>query len=784
MLAKYVLLLALAAMFIIPVPSSAASELCSTADFFDDTPLAFTKNAGQWDDRILFRAENDGATMWFLNDGAYYQFERMPSTATLPDQSPGESDDSECLMIKAAFIGVDETARVTGQDILGHYSNYFLGNDQSRWRTNVPSFETITYHDIYPGIDLKYYGNGYQMEYDFILAPDCHPSQIEIRYEGAISVSVNEAGDLEIETEWGTVVESAPYVYQLDGPAETELDCSYLLLSDNSFGFEINDEYNTNLPLVIDPVLTYSSYLGGSATQYVNDIALDDNGNVVVAGHTRSENFPVYDPIQGTYAGEFDLYITKINTETGDILYSTYFGGSGREDNPHLVLDANDNMYVVCTAYSIDLPTVNAFQSSLNGTCDAYVFKLSGNGDEILFATYYGGERVEYAADIDIDASLMVYVAGNTDSKSLPVQNPFQDDIAGGDLDGFVIKLNASGDALAYATYLGGKFRDDINGLAVTPGGEAYVAGSTYSDDFPVANPLFNSSICADGPTDAFVTKFSTAGNTLAFSTYLGGTEDEWLNDIDLDADGNVFALGCSESDDFPVLNAVQPERVPGGFSGGADMIIAAISSAGDELLFGTYFGGSDEDFGESIFVGPDGSVFVTGTTYSLDFPLESYVDGVLDGIAETCDALAVKLSSNGTEIAYSTYLGGSSSDMGKAVVGNETGDAFWTGYTISNDFPLVNETQSSSPGYYDVFVSRIGESCCLGVTGNIDDDDLEEVNILDITYAINWYFRGGSGPTCLGEVDADGDGLTNIEDILYLVSHLYNGGPGPVECP
>ena len=785
MLAKYVLPLALAVMFVIPVPHTAASEFSSTTDFFENTPLAFTQNAGQWDDRILFRAETDDATMWFLNDGAYYQFERTPSADALLNESPDDIEDNECLMIKATFVGANETALVSGQDIFSHHSNYFFGNDQSRWRTNVPSFEAITYRDIYPGIDLKYYGNGYQMEYDFIVAPGSDLSHIEIRYDGAISISVNEAGELEIETEWGTVVESSPYVYQVDGIEENEFDGRYLLLSDNSFGFEIDGNYNTDLPLVIDPVLTYSSYLAGSGSQYVNDIVIDNNNCMVVVGQTRSEDFPVYEPIQNTYAGTFDLFITKISTETSEILYSTYFGGSGREDNPHLVLDADDNMYLICTAYSTDLPTVNAFQASLNGTCDAYVFKLNSHGDEILFATYYGGEDVEYAADIEIDASLMVYIAGNTISSELPLQNPFCDTApgVGGELDGFVAKFNASGSALIYATYLGGKDRDVINDLAITSGGEAYVVGSTFATDFPVANPLYNCMILANDQVDAFITKFSAGGNTLAFSTYIGGTETDWLESIDLDADGNAYMLGCSMSDDFPVLHAIQPERVPGGINGGADMIIAAISSAGDELLFGTYFGGSDEDYGEGLSLGPDGSIFITGYTYSPDFPLENYIDGVLDGVAGTPDALVVRLTSDGTEVAYSTYLGGSNSDVGIAIASSETGYALLTGYTISNDFPLVNETQSSSPGYYDVFVSRIEGGCCLGSTGNIDGDDSDSLNLLDIIYAIQWYFQAGNGPPCPNEADVDGSGVVDIEDLTYMVNHIFMAGPDPVEC-
>ncbi len=782
--AKHLVHVSLAAVLLISLITMASSGAASPSSFSQGSLLSFTPNAGQWDDQVQFRTSADGVTMWFADDGAFYQFVREVPPASPPDpRLPMRTRDFENLIIKASFVGANTDVEIVGEGLLDSKCNYFLGNNPSRWKTNLPNYDAIVYRNIYPGIDLKYYGNDLKMEYDFIVSPGSDPSRIQIRYDGAESISVNEAGQLEVTTSWGKVTEMRPYVYQRDDDGFIEVAGRYRLLSENSFGFELVDGYNPELPLVIDPVLTYSSYLGGEFAQYANDVAIDGDGNIVVVGDTRSTEFPLVNPLQGTLAGRYDLYITKIDPITSDILYSTFFGGSETEQFPDIALDAAGNMVVSSYTASDDIPLVNPYQSDLSGDWDAIIFKLSADGSTLLFSTYLGGRKVEYADGIAVDASGNVYVCGITTSDDYPLENPYCVEIGGGDYDGFVTKLNPTGNALIYSTYLGGRDMEQLRAIAVNSDGEAYVVGSTYSDDYPAVNALYQTLINPEGPTDAIVTKFNAAGNDLIFSTFIPGTEDEWFCDVALDESGTVYLVGSSESDDFPVvIPAIQEERSGAGYDDIADVVVAGLTSSGDALLFSTYLGGLGEDYGESIAVGSDGGVFFTGTTYSHDFPTYNALDFVLDGAS---DAIVVRLNSTGTAIVYGTFLGGSSGEEGGAIAVDQGNNPCVVGNTYSADFPVVNATQGApiTTLYSSVFISLFG-GCCIGQRGNFDGDVDDALNLLDIVFAMDWFFNSGPYPDCLDEADVDGTGQVDIEDIVYLVSYLFRGGPPPTECP
>ncbi|UCE23351.1 MAG: SBBP repeat-containing protein [Candidatus Zixiibacteriota bacterium] len=780
--AKHLVPASLAAVMLFSLLTFASSGATSPVSLSQGSLLNFTPNAGQWDDQVHFRASTDGATMWFAADGAYYQFVREVSPASPPDpRLQNRTRDSQSLFIKASFVGANQDVEIVGEGLLGSKCNFFLGNNPARWQADLPNYEAIVYRDVYPGIDLKYYGNDRQLEYDFIVSPGADPSRIQIRYDGAERVSVNGDGQLEVTTAWGTVTEMRPYIYQRDGGGYIVLAGRYRLLSDNSFGFELNDNYDPNLPLIIDPVLTYSSYLGGAYAQYANGVTFDSEGNIVIVGDTRSADFPLVNPLQGVLAGRYDLFVTKINPGTGDILFSTFFGGTETEQFPAVTLDATGNVVVSSYTDSEDIPTVNPFQSDLLGDWDAIIFKLSADGSTLLFSTYLGGTKVEYAGGIAVDASNNVYVCGITTSFNFPLQNPYCDEISGGDYDGFVTKFSPSGDALIYSTYLGGRDMEQLRSIAVNASGEAYVVGSTYSDDYPAVNALYQTQINQDGPTDAVITKFTAGGDNLVFSTFIPGTEDEWFIDVALDESGTAYVVGSSESDDFPVVNPIQAERSGAGSDDIADVVVAALTGNGDALLFSTYLGGLGEDYGESIALAPDGGVFFTGTTFSYDFPTYNGLDFVMDGAS---DALVVRLNTTGTGIVYSTFLGGSSGEQGEAVAVDPNSNPCIVGSTYSADFPLANATQAipGSTLYSNVFVSMLG-GCCVGARGNFDGDPDDLLSILDIVYAMDWFFSGGDEPPCLDEADVDASGQVNIEDVVYLISYLFRNGPPPAGC-
>ncbi len=783
MLAKYVLPLALAAMLLAASLGYASGESRLALDLTHNSPLTFTPNTGQWDDQIHFRANTNGATIWFARDGVCYEFVRETSgTTTTSGEFDRQEKDIECLLIKATLLGANTEAGVSGEGLLGYKSNYFLGPDPGRWRTNVPSYEAIIYHDVYPGIDLRYYYNGRKMEYDFIVSPGADPSRIQVRYDGVQSVQINELDQLEITTPWGKVIESRPYIYQEDDSGRRAIAGTYRIVSDNAFGFEVDGSYNRETALIIDPVLLYSSYLGGTDSQTGYDIAIDSYGNIVVTGTTSSVDFPLVDPYQGSFAGTMDIFITKIDPAGSRVLYSTYFGGSDWERYPNIALDGQDNIYMCLTSWSDDLPTVQPLQSSLNGSCDVFILGLNSAGDQLRVATYLGGRTVEYSSAIAVDDQGMIYVIGETDSDDFPTANPFSSEISGGACDAFVTKMSATGDALIYSTYLGGRSDEATYDLLVNDAGEAYVVGATYSTDYPAVNNLYETKISKDGPTDAVITKFSAAGNTLEFSTFFGGTEDEWIKQIVFDLSGNLVLAGSVESDDFPTLNAYQTERCVGEDPSAAMAFVSVMTADNSELLSSTYLGGCLDDDLQGAVVTPDGSIWVYGSTYSTDFPIVDPIFGELDGAP---GVFLTQLNSNASDVLFSTFYGGSNGDLAKAIATDANGWIYITGWTYSTDLPLVNPTQTTCTPYYknDVFVAQLKGGCCIGSTGNIDADDNDVLNILDVDYAINWFFRHGPSPECQAEADADGNGRIDIEDVVYLVNYVFRTGPLPAIC-
>jgi hypothetical protein len=309
------------------------------------------------------------------------------------DRFDHEPNSLETMMIKAAFVGANPNPRMVGEEMLEYKCNYFLGNDPTKWRSNVPNYSAIVYEDIYPGIDLKYYCNGKQMEYDFIVSPGSEPGQICVRYDGAKSLSVNDAGELVVETEWGEVIEQRPVAYQMSDGDRVSLASEYVLKGDKAFGFALPDGYDAHLPLVIDPTLAYSTYLGGSNDEYGYDIAVDASGAAYVTGDTYSTDFPTVNPYQ-TDQGYCDIFVTKLSNSGSSLVYSTYLGGSINDWGFSIAVDASGAAYITGDTYSTDFPTVNPYQTYQDKT-DVIVSKLSSDGSSLVYSTYLGGNNYE-----------------------------------------------------------------------------------------------------------------------------------------------------------------------------------------------------------------------------------------------------------------------------------------------------------------------------------------------------------------------------------------------------
>gem|GEM_PF-595053 len=705
-------------------------------------PLAFTENQGQWGENALFRANAGGATMWFTAEGAVYQFTRRIAKDGTASDDPmvryldrfdQEPDSIEQLIIKANFVGANPSPTVRGEDMMEYRCNYFIGNDPNEWNTDVPNYEAIVLEDVYPGIDLKYYGNGKQMEYDFIVSPGANFAQIEIEYEGAKTLSVNDAGELVVETDWGSVTELRPYVYQLEDGKKIELAGEYILLSESSFGFSLPILYNPALALVIDPVLSYSTYLGGGGIDESYGIAVDGDGSAYVIGWTLSDDFPTQDPYQTDPADlDRDVFVTKVNPDGSNLVYSTYLGGANGEYGRDIVVDGDGNAYVTGYTSSDDFPTQGPYQTDSPGR-DVFVAKLNAIGNALVYSTYLGGNAEERAYGIAVDGSRNVYVSGWTASTDFPTLTPYQTDQPGD--DAFVTKLNAAGDNLVYSTHLGGGLEDKGNRIEIDADGCAFVTGMTHSTDYPTQNAYQVDP--GDGDSDAFVTKLAVSGSSLVYSTYLGGEGHDEGFSVALDSGGNAYITGYTQSDDFPIEDAYQGSHA----GGDTDAFVTKLSSSGNSLDYSTYLGGDFDDLAYDIAVDISGAAYVTGYTHSTDFPTESpYQTNQLVG-----DAWVTKFSNSGSSLSYSTYLGGDGDDQAQGIALSSSGSAYLTGLTLSNNFPTEDPYQTYQADW-DAFVTKL---------------IVADYGINDGLVAY-WDFDDGSGPTLTDQSGQGNHGTLN----------------------
>ena len=671
-------------------------------------PLFLEANRGQADSSVKFLSRGRGYTL-FLTTGEAVLSLREPEGGTQGRSSTiapnAQSERSTVLRMK--LVGANPEPQVTGLEELPGRSNYFHGNDPGNWLTQVPHYARVKYEDVYPGIDLVYYGTKQQqLEYDFVVAPGADPQSIRLRIEGAAAMTLDDEGTLLLQTGGGEVAWQAPLIYQELGGSRKAVDGGYLLLAEKQVAFSVG-EYDAGKPLVIDPTLNYATYLGGSGDEGGTHITADSSGNAYVTGTTSSStDFPRATPFQDTFVGgTTDIFVTKLNAEGTALIYSTFLGGSNNEfSGGGIAVDESGSAYITGTTASTDFPTLNPPQGELKGLQDAFVTKLSAAGSSLVYSTYLGGSgSVENGRDIVVDDSGEAYVTGFTDSNDFPTVNPPFQNVNGGGRDAFVTKLNANGTALVYSTYLGGSGDDGGEGIAVDTSGSAYITGDTSSTTtFPTLDTAPQQSL--KGSQDAFVTKLSADGTALDFSTYLGGSDVDRGQGVAVDIFGNAYVTGITSSLDFPTLDPVQ-----GTIGGGVDAFVTKLNLNGTALEYSTYLGGSNDETGaENIAIAVDASAsaYVAGTTASTDFPTANELQASLLG---ACDVFVTRYSTNGAALAFSTYLGGGGCDQGGNIALDASGFAYVTGDTASMDFPTAESpVQGTIGGGVDAFVAKI----------------------------------------------------------------------------
>ena len=685
--------------------------------------LSFEANYGQTDPQVKYLSRGNDCTLYLTSTQAVLTLskatnpssqDRKRTVLSIEKQSEVRAD-SAPTVLQMKLLGANPNPKVLGLDKLSGTSNYFITNDPKKWHTNVPHYTKVKYEDVYSKIDLVYYHtNKGQLEYDFIIAPGADPQAITINLEGAEMIEVDRQGNLLLHLSDGRVYFHKPLVYQTIDGIRQKIAGSYVLKDKHRVGFQLG-AYDSARYLVIDPLLVYSTYLGGSGGERGEGIAVDATGNAFVTGSTRSINFPTEDPLQDALAGSEDAFVTKLNPAGDALVYSTYLGGSGNETGFDISVDVAGNAYVTGTTTSIDLPvTENAFQNSARGSFDSFVVKLNPTGDALVYSTYLGGNNQDLGFGITIDSASNAYIAGRTGSVDFPVTpDGVQVTFGGGGIfgnDGFVTKLNPTGSSLVYSTYLGGSADDQSTDIAVDAAGNSYVIGNTESINFPTKNPLQPS---LGGGSDAFVTKLNPAGDALVYSTYFGGSPimasgfvENGLG-IAVDGAGNAYLTGVTRSTNFPTVNPVQPT-----FGGGVnDAFVAKVNGSGSTIFYSTYLGGSGRDLGSDIAVDAAGNAYVIGRTESINFPTK---DPLQDALAGSEDTFVTKFNPAGVALVYSTYLGGSGlgigQEVGNAIAADAIGNAHVSGSTRSTDFPTADPFQPIfGGGSGDAFVAKIG---------------------------------------------------------------------------
>ncbi|MBV9924927.1 MAG: SBBP repeat-containing protein [Acidobacteria bacterium] len=722
-------------------------------------PSFFEENAGQVAGRVKFLARGAGHTLALGTEGVTLALRRGGAKeGTSPRAgAPGEiargprASSPSFQLVGMSFVGANRRAEVSGEGVLEGKVNYFVGRDPSKWRTGVRTFSGVRYRELYPGVDLVFHGggNGSQLEYDFVLAPGAESDQVRLSFEGAEALSVGRSGELLIETKAGTISQSAPVIYQQVDGVRREVSGGYVLRNRREVGFRLG-EYERGLPLVIDPVLSYSTYFFNAS-----EMAVDSAGAVYVVGSADvSAPLPATPgSFQPTLRGGTDAFVAKLDSSGTSLSYLTYLGGTGippgilfdalPDYGYGIAVDAAGSAYITGVTQTNDFPvTSGAARPASGGAQDAFVTKLNPSGSALVYSTYLGGSDVDSGRSIALDAAGSAYVAGGTNSADFPVKNALQPQKKGKTEDFFLTKLAPDGKSFEYSTFLGGtEYEPGYDAhVAVDAAGAAYLAGYTYSADYPTTPGAFQTAPKLQAGffiSDVVVSKVAPGGGSLVYSTYLGGASGEYAFGIAVDASGQAHVAGATNSDDFPTQNALQPAaRDP--FGNG---FLTKLNAAGTGLVYSTYLGGTPHaacggriifdpvvcggEDASAVAVDAAGNAYVTGHTTSLDFPAPS--DPLQAGLNGPSDAYVIKLNPAGQAL-FSTTIGGSSYEYGADIEAGPGGAVYLFGYTSSDDFPTVNAfRESQSPGFYDPvyggFLAKLSDVPPPGQTGRVHFD-------------------------------------------------------------
>jgi len=732
-------------------------------------PLHFEANQGQSDPQVKFLSRGSGYTLFLTPTEAVLALRQNPEASSQQSEfqpQPPIPNPQSSTELRMHLVGANPHPQVTGLDELPGKSNYFFGNDPAQWHTNIPTYAKVKYENVYPGIDLVYYGNQQQLEYDFVVAPGTDPKIIRLGFAAPVGAgckptpTIDSVGDLIVQTASGELRFHQPRIYQDTNGNKHPIAGRYVLfdsetadsgLRTQQVGFEVA-AYDTTKPLVIDPVLVYSTYVGGDNHEAGAGIAVDASGNAYVTGFTGSSNFRTTTGTFRRLGQGGSVFVTKLNPTGSALVYSTYFGGSGSDAPRDITVDTAGNVYVAGITSSSDFPTTaealqkTCHKDTLDNCADAFVVKLNSTGLALLYATYLGSSGVDTAEGIAVDSESNAYVTGSVSSVSLTdfptTPGAFQptcraDNFAPLCDDAFVAKLNPTGSALVYATYLGGGSSASLgaewgNGIAVDAAGNAYVTGTTFSSDFPTTAGAFQQSCAASICNDAFVVKLNSTGAALLYSTYLGGIGSEVGNSVTVDAGGNAYVTGASGSPDFPTTPETVRTTPTNGF-------VTKLNPIGSALVYSSYF-----DQAKSIAVDTGGNAYLAGTTRTA-----SASSACSTPLCPLQTAFVAKVNATGTSLVYSLSLGGKSGslrdDEASDIAVDASGDVYVTGRTNALDFPTTDGGLQTTygGGFSDVFISKITDKPP-GIIATFESPEAGSVSGIDAIHG--WAFDTEAG--------------------------------------
>ena len=720
----------------------------------------FEANLGQAPPEVRFLVRSSDYTLLLHKDATMQYLLRG-----------GVADADRAIALWVELSGANSSPRLDGEGRQEGVTHYLLGADTGRWVRSAPAYGRVRCRDVYPGIDLVFHGDHQALEFDFHIAPGADPARIRLRYRGASKLRLDSAGDLVAEAEGVELRWKRPKAWQEFDGSRREVPVSYSLGADHVVSFRLGT-YAPDRPLIIDPVIRYSTYLGGGQFDAAFGVAADASGAAYVVGETWSVQFPAGSSNSAQARMSRDAFVAKLNAGGSALEYLVFLGGAQSDSARAVAVDSAGNAYVAGVTSSADFPTTaGAWRRTHGGLEDGFAVKL-GPGGNLIYSTFVGAGGSDFAVAIAADGAGCAYVAGYTSSLSFPVTSgAYQSSYRGGYYDGFVVKLDAAGSAAVYATLLGGSRNDIVLGIAVDGAGAVWVGGQTDSADFPVVSAAQTQ---LGGSSDGFVAKLSSAGGTLLVSTYLGGSASDAITAVALDGSGACYVAGWTASGNFPVSSGALQRTYAGSF----DAVVVKLAAAGGSPVFATYLGGSASDQATAVRVDGAGNVWVAGFTRSLNFPLRN-ASGAFRGEE---DGFLSVLNAAGASLVYSDLLGGSGQDRVYGMALDGAANAWLTGFTLSSDFPTTPGSFRPSPaGAGDGYVAVLATTNPLLYQEDATRRVAAQYFLAGHLTGGGWIYPAGyAGWRVVAVGDFDGnawpDVLWQSESTSQVTIHYFNG--------